>query len=897
MFRTHDPDHERLVAVKAFSLDLTPEQSTGLAEQFQRLVDLGIEHPYIAAPVATGVEDFVAYLAVPYVAGESLDAAIRQYGPAPAGDAIRLVAHVAEALDAAAMLGVFHGSLHPRDVLVTPGETHITGLGITQALERVGLRGPIRRPYVAPERESGDEWGAAADICSLAAIAYEVLTGRRALPGTDQPLQALSDLRVHDAAALKDVMETALDPDPERRPARAQDFATAFAAALSETAGSVTPGGRGPGHRPRKARTRPPKLPGLDEPLLPAEPARTAIAPGAAAAAAAPPSSAPAALLPVATMAQEDARPEPEAAVMKSEPAVMKSEPAMLTESASAETSPGPADGTAPAPDPVAEVPAEIAAPEAAAVSPDGAEPGVSDTALDAEESVPLGEPTPVSAAAIAPPDADQDAPLCEPGAPAFSDELAGGDFSFDLDAEPQPAVISPGDFGKISSSAAATPDGLAGAGSRPHRDLSVNLSRFDGVGPTPSPTDDLGVDLSAFDFSFPPEAPSAIPSSEPTPAAQELAPGGDEAPSAKRRLTPRTPTPARTPISVTPAREDQSDAGSSPAETQVPRAFDPGPGSPPSRPSVLFDSMPPASSDRSSRIPIVAGVAAGLVLGLAIGYYLGSRPGVSTPVPGVASTTAARTPFSQPARAVPRTPEIREPAAPVVPSTSVAGTPAQARATPARATASEPAPTPAAAVEAAARPARTSAATRGEILVRATPVSGNVFIDGMPQGLTPRNLRTVPLGTHTIRVTRPAYATQEQKVVLTAKEPSAVVEFTLRPGKASPAGSAPGGSAASTKPTARPPVPPTAAGAPRSAPTPVVVAPSLSIETRPPGARVVVDGRDVGVTPLTLTPLGSGWHSVQLQLRGYRVWSSTVSVAAGQRRRIAASLERELIR
>ena len=103
MFRTHDPDHERLVAVKAFSLDLTPEQSVGLSEQFQRLVDLGIEHPYIAAPVATGVEDFVAYVAVPYVAGESLDAAIRQYGPAPAGDAIRLVAHLAEALDAAAL--------------------------------------------------------------------------------------------------------------------------------------------------------------------------------------------------------------------------------------------------------------------------------------------------------------------------------------------------------------------------------------------------------------------------------------------------------------------------------------------------------------------------------------------------------------------------------------------------------------------------------------------------------------------------------------------------------------------------------------------------------------------------------------------------------------------------
>jgi hypothetical protein len=76
-----------------------------------------------------------------------------------------------------------------------------------------------------------------------------------------------------------------------------------------------------------------------------------------------------------------------------------------------------------------------------------------------------------------------------------------------------------------------------------------------------------------------------------------------------------------------------------------------------------------------------------------------------------------------------------------------------------------------------------------------------------------------------------------------------------------------------------------------------VVVAAALSVETRPPGARVRIDGRDMGATPLTLTTLSPGTHAVELQLRGYRVWSSTVSIAAGQRRRITASLERDPIR
>jgi serine/threonine-protein kinase len=167
------------------------------------------------------------------------------------------------------------------------------------------------------------------------------------------------------------------------------------------------------------------------------------------------------------------------------------------------------------------------------------------------------------------------------------------------------------------------------------------------------------------------------------------------------------------------------------------------------------------------------------------------------------------------------------------------------------------------------------------------------VYLDGERDGLTPRNLRKVPLGTHTIRVTRPAYGTQEREVVLTAREPSALVEFTLRPGKAGvPARTAP-----SSKPAARPAVPSAAAGGRPSAPTPAVVSPSLAIETRPPGARVRVDGRDVGVTPLTVTPLQPGPHSVELQLQGYRQWSSTVTLAAGQRRRLSASLERESIR
>ena len=209
VFRTHDPDHERLVAVKAFTLDLTPEQASALAVGVRTAG--GPRHRRTRAwPPRSRPASRSSCLTWRCRTSRASRSMPRSGSTAPRRPATRSgsIAHVADALDAAAREGVHHGSLHPRDIIVTPGETHVTGLGVAQALERVGLHGPVRRPYVAPERESGDEWGAPADIYSLAAIAYEVLTGRRALPGTDQPLPALDDLHVHDAAALRDVIES-----------------------------------------------------------------------------------------------------------------------------------------------------------------------------------------------------------------------------------------------------------------------------------------------------------------------------------------------------------------------------------------------------------------------------------------------------------------------------------------------------------------------------------------------------------------------------------------------------------------------------------------------------------------------------------------------------------------
>ncbi|MEO6237922.1 MAG: PEGA domain-containing protein, partial [Vicinamibacterales bacterium] len=139
------------------------------------------------------------------------------------------ITQLAGAIDFARAAGVGHGGLHPRDVFVTPDEARATGFGVVEALEQVGIRAPIRRPYSAPERIAGANWGTPADVFSLAAITFELLTARRPA-GAGAQIGALPD--GDGAAALHGVLARAMDDDPSRR----YPTALAFAGAL-ESAG------------------------------------------------------------------------------------------------------------------------------------------------------------------------------------------------------------------------------------------------------------------------------------------------------------------------------------------------------------------------------------------------------------------------------------------------------------------------------------------------------------------------------------------------------------------------------------------------------------------------------------------------------------------------------------
>ena len=159
----------------------------------------------------------------------------RHYAPAAAERAVPLLHHLAGAIDAAHEAGVLHGSLHLRDVFVSPDEARATGFGVARALEDVGLR-RARAPSL---RSAGS--GCRRRLGSRGGPLRRGCDRLRAVDRSSRHRQRRRDhrttgvrLRRDEGAlpALRDVFAWGLSEDPADRPGRSVEFVTALAEAL-----------------------------------------------------------------------------------------------------------------------------------------------------------------------------------------------------------------------------------------------------------------------------------------------------------------------------------------------------------------------------------------------------------------------------------------------------------------------------------------------------------------------------------------------------------------------------------------------------------------------------------------------------------------------------------------
>src|SRR5262245_17365170 len=99
VFRAYEPEQDRLVAVKLFRLDVTPERALEFVRDLERMIATDLTHAAIASPLAAGISGVSPYLAQDFVAADSLDLVLRDSGPASAELAVRVTTQLAAALD------------------------------------------------------------------------------------------------------------------------------------------------------------------------------------------------------------------------------------------------------------------------------------------------------------------------------------------------------------------------------------------------------------------------------------------------------------------------------------------------------------------------------------------------------------------------------------------------------------------------------------------------------------------------------------------------------------------------------------------------------------------------------------------------------------------------------
>jgi serine/threonine-protein kinase len=217
VFRAIDAGRDRLVAIKAFRLDIVPESAARLADQLRQLAGDPPTSDRIVPVCDAGLEGMTPFLAYEFVQAETLDLWVRGHGPMSLGDSLPWLTQIADAIEAAASAGHAHGALHPRDIFVVDAHTlRIGGFGVATALEGAEIPVPARRPYAAPERSSRT-WDGRADVFALGVIAHEMLTGRRPSGAGEQDGALPASTSPAERVVIRRALAAALHKNPARR--------------------------------------------------------------------------------------------------------------------------------------------------------------------------------------------------------------------------------------------------------------------------------------------------------------------------------------------------------------------------------------------------------------------------------------------------------------------------------------------------------------------------------------------------------------------------------------------------------------------------------------------------------------------------------------------------------
>ncbi|MDP5278855.1 protein kinase [Sphingomonas sp. DG1-23] len=236
VFRAHDPDIGRIVAIKALKPDYRRDPELGARFLREARAAGALNHPNIATIYDVGEADGVPYIAMELIDGRPLDMVLQAQGRMPFERVLALGAQLADALAWAHAQGVVHRDVKPSNILLSSdGKTaKLLDFGVARIAESDGqlartqagqMIGTPR--YMSPEQALGLPVDARSDLFSLGAVLYEMVTGKTAFDASGLATLALQIAQekvspIERSAAdcppgLRQIVEKLLAKKPDQR--------------------------------------------------------------------------------------------------------------------------------------------------------------------------------------------------------------------------------------------------------------------------------------------------------------------------------------------------------------------------------------------------------------------------------------------------------------------------------------------------------------------------------------------------------------------------------------------------------------------------------------------------------------------------------------------------------
>jgi serine/threonine-protein kinase len=256
VYHAIDPNIGRPVAIKTINLAavLKPDEQERMRERlFREARSAGIlSHPGIVTIYDVEQQGDLAYIAMEYVDGPTLDHVLSEPQAMPPDRMFSILAQTAVALDYAHGKGIVHRDVKPANIMIAAnGTAKITDFGIAKitASEQFTMTGSIvgTPHYMSPEQVQGQAVDGRSDQFSLAVIAFEMLTGEK--PYTGEHLTTVvykivaeeppSPHRINSSlgSGIETVLRKGLSKKPEARYASCNGFIDALEQACAASKG------------------------------------------------------------------------------------------------------------------------------------------------------------------------------------------------------------------------------------------------------------------------------------------------------------------------------------------------------------------------------------------------------------------------------------------------------------------------------------------------------------------------------------------------------------------------------------------------------------------------------------------------------------------------------------